>query len=96
MTIHIGFSATKTANGEVVPDYATELTNKNTPVGKMIAATNELLKRHGVKGVNGVVGTYDSQLIGEAVHSIYNGAVSANTGYGLTITRQYFETAKLL
>lgn len=96
MTKHIGFAATKVVNGETVADYATEATNNNTAVGKMINATIELLKRSNVKGVGGVVGTYDKDLLGEACHNIYNGAVHADTGYGVILSRQYFETAKLI
>lgn len=96
MTKHIGFAATKIVNGETVADYATEATNNTTPVGKMINATNEYLKRLAVKGTGGVVGTYDAQLIGECCHNIYNGAVHADTGYGVIVSRQYFENAKLL
>ncbi|KIL38308.1 hypothetical protein SD70_27215 [Gordoniibacillus kamchatkensis] len=96
MAVKLGFSTTKLVNGETVADYATEATNNNTTIGKMINATNEYLKRMGVKGTGGVVGTYDANLIGECCHKLFNGSVHADTGYGVVVSRQYYETAKLI
>jgi hypothetical protein len=96
MTVKLGFGSTKVVNGETVADYATEATNNNTTIGKMINSTAEYLKRMNVKGVNGVVGTYDATLLGECCHKLFNGAQDADTGYGVIVKRQYYETSKLL
>lgn len=95
MTVRTGFSATKVLNGETIPDYSLEKTNNTTTMGKMIVAANDLLKRSKAPGVNGVVGTYDDTVVGEACHKIFNGAHAVNI-YGINVTSQYFETSKLL
>lgn len=92
----LGFAATKVVNGVTVADYTTEATNNTSVIGKMINAAVELLKRQGVKGTGGVVGTYDKDQLGGACHLLFDGAQHADSGYGVVIARNYFETAKLL
>lgn len=96
MTKKLGFGTTRVVNSEVVADYGTDATNNTTAIGKMINATYEYLKRNNIKGVAGVVGTYDSTLIGECCHRLFDGAVHSDTGYGVTVSRLYYETAKLI
>lgn len=65
-------------------------------IDKMIQATNEFLKRHNAEGIDGEIGNYDQELIKDACQKILNGSVHANTGYGIIMSRLYYETANLI
>lgn len=90
-----GFASTQTVGGETVPVYTTERTTGTTTIGKMMNAAINQLTQGKIKGVNGVVGTYDDIIIGEACHSIFNGAHVANF-YGCSLGSDYFQRIGVL
>lgn len=90
-----GFSASKTVNGETVPDYTAEKTANTSTLGKMHNRLVSFLTSNKIKGTGGVVGTYDDTIIGEACHKIFNGAHAVDV-YGSTIPSQIFERFGLI
>lgn len=94
MTVKTGYASTKSVNGETVPDFTTEKAGSST-IAKMMKATTELLTRSKVKGVGGAIGTYDDDVIGEAVHRIFNGAHVVDV-YGTSIQSDYYQRLKLI
>lgn len=94
MTIKSGFSATKVSGGETVPDFTTEKAGSTT-IAKMMKESVELLTRSKVKGVGGVVGTYDDDVIGEACFRLFYGS-HIQTVYGMGLNVEYFHKLKIL
>lgn len=95
MTVKMGFAVTKVVNSVTVPDFTSEKTSNTNTIGKMVNMVNTILKNQKVKGVGGVIGTYDDDIVGEACFNIFHGAMHVDV-YGNTIHRHYFEVAKIL
>lgn len=71
-------------------NYQTEATMNISVIGRMINAAISYLTQSNIPGVNGVVGTYDYNKIGDACMKIYNGAMEADSGYQMPLTRDMF------
>ncbi|KIL38309.1 hypothetical protein SD70_27220 [Gordoniibacillus kamchatkensis] len=93
----LDFANTTLVNGVTRVNYATEKTNDTSSIGKAINMVINSLTTQNVPGINGVVGNYDVNLIGDCCYKILNeGLINADTGYGVIINRSFFQAAGLM